>query len=95
MADTNGIAALMKALNDTPTLGGGLNKSSGAQRNAKTATIKQTSFVVPNSTSQSAGVIRAASKSPAASAPLPKILTPEGRSLDPKAPRGSYLNLLV
>jgi hypothetical protein len=35
------------------------------------------------------------SSSSAGATALPKILSPEGKGYDPKAPKGSYVNLVI
>jgi hypothetical protein len=94
MADTSGIAALMKALNDSPTLGGGLKPSTIARpaSTAKSAGIGATTGIGTASRG-----IRSAAPSVSAAAPikLPRVLTAEGQDYNPKAPRGSYVDLVV
>jgi len=96
MADTNGIAALLKALNETPGLGSGL-KPQGVARS--------TAIAKPSAATSTAGVTGSrmvglsgqsiAPRAAGAPASLPKILTAEGESLNRKAPRGSYLDIVV
>ena len=97
MADTGGIAALMKALNESPSLGSGL-KSSGVSRSSAVARtvapVKSTS--VSQTGSAALRTARASlSSSSAGATALPKILSPEGKGYDPKAPKGSYVNLVI
>lgn len=92
MADTGGIAALMKALNETPSLGsglksGGVSKAGGISRSGGIAATKSVGAPA-TSFSQS---IRTAS----APAKLPRVLGAEGKGYDPKAPRGSYIDVVV
>jgi len=112
MADTGGIAALMKALNEQPSLGSGLRnqgvgKSSAIARTARPAASKavnatsDTTFasaVTSTSAAQTgAAALRAArgALATAANQPLPKVLGAGGAGYNPKAPKGTYLNLVV
>ena len=117
MADTGGIAALLKALNENPSLGSGLrnqgvNKANGvarAQRAAASSAVSSTSAATGTSfadavTSTSAAqtgaaALRAArnamSSAAASTGPLPKVLGAGGAGYNPKAPRGTYLNMVV
>ena len=102
MADTGGIAALMKALNESPALGSGL-KSSGASRSsgvARTANVNKAAGVAKTSgISTGPSTLRSirgvSSTSSAAPIQMPKILRPEGKGYDPKAPKGTYVNLVI
>ena len=93
MADTNGIAALLKALNETPGLGSGL-RPSGVARPAAAATTTGASAI---SGSRMVGLSGQSVSPKAVGAPttLPKILTADGENYNPKAPRGSYLDIVI
>lgn len=93
MADSSGIAALMKALNDSPSLGSGLKPAPVARAGAAARTSAASG---PTSLSSAARSLRATSVSATATTTAkPKILQAEGQGYDPKAPRGTYLNLLI
>jgi hypothetical protein len=95
MADTGGIAALMKALNESPSLGSGLS-ATGAR---KAGAVARASNAVRSTSAAQTGsaALRSARSSLAAAStgPLPKIASPAGKGYDPKAPKGTYLNLVV
>jgi len=97
MADTGGIAALMKALNDTPNLGSGLKANGVSKTNGIAKPRAATTVTTSAVTSSKADLVRSFRAAAAAAAPvqLPKILGAEGKGFDPKAPRGSYLDLVV
>lgn len=103
MADTGGLAVLLKALNDSPGLGAGLKQSgvanssavARAQKLAKTAGVSKSADIAKTGISNLRALQAATTVFSAAPANLPKILLPEGKGLDPKAPRGSYVNLVV
>jgi hypothetical protein len=97
MADTGGIASLLKALNEQPALGSGLRTSAVS----RPVGIARASNAVRSTSAAQTGsaALRAARTSLAAAqtgtAPLPKIASPAGKGYDPKAPKGSYVNLLI
>ncbi len=91
MADTSGIAALMKALNDSPNLGAGLKPAPVARSGAAART---SSTAGTTSLSNAARTLRSTSVIGAGTA-KPKILQADGQGYDPKAPRGTYLNMVI
>ena len=97
MANTEGIAALLKALNESPGLGSGLKPNSVGQtaRAARAKGPATDNFATGLSGSTMRPIRAAASGKTGPAMPLPKILGPEGQNLDPKAPRGTYLNVVV
>ena len=97
MADTGGIAALMKALNDTPSLGSGLKSTGVAKTNgvARPSRASSSTSVSTTGASFSRPFSAAAATSGKGSVQLPKILQAEGQGYDPKAPRGSYVDMVV
>ncbi len=93
MADTGGIGALLKALNESPALGsglkpGGVGRLSGVAR----AAAPTASSSIAAAKTNIARSFRAAAAAPTQ---LPRVLGAEGKGFDPKAPKGSYVNLLV
>lgn len=97
MADTGGIAALLKALNDTPGLGAGLKPTPGTTRSnafAAAAGISKPASTAAAATATPARPIRSATTIGAAQA-KPKVLVSEGLSYNARAPRGTYLDLVI
>jgi hypothetical protein len=104
MADTGGIAALLKALNESPALGAGLKPGASvakvsspgqASAFAAAAGINKPSAATATIAATSARPIRAAS-SLGATAAKPKIhVADDGMSYRANAPRGTYLDMVV
>ncbi len=104
MADTGGIAALMKALDNSPGLGSGLKPSAKASRSAeffaaasgvsKSSDIGGTTQTTTTAAPPSAiRITRPASLGSAGA--KPKLVIAEGQSYNAKAPRGSYVDITV
>jgi hypothetical protein len=97
MADTGGIAALLKALNDTPGLGAGLKPTPPVARSnafAVAAGIAKPAATTAAATAAPARPIRSAATIGAAQA-KPKVLVSDGLSYNARAPRGTYLDLVI
>ncbi len=97
MADTGGIAALLKALNDSPGLGGGLKPTPAVQRSSEFAAtagiVKPASTATTTAAAAPARPVRSASNAYGGS--KPKVLIADGMTYSPRAPRGTYLDMLV
>ena len=100
MADTGGIAALLKALNESPALGAGLKPGASVSNSA--AIAKSSTFAAAAGIAKASGTgaataarpIRAASSLNAAAA-KPKLHIADGLSYRANAPRGTYLDVVV
>ena len=98
MADTGGIAALLKALNETPALGAGLKAPSSVGRPGEFAAAAgitkpaATAATTPTGPAAQARPIRSAASYNGAKA---KTLTADGVAYNARAPRGTYLDLVV
>ena len=109
MADTGGTAALINALNQRPALGAGLGGSGVTRPSSATRTsaagasslVDASNAIFSTSPAQTgSAALRSArsslaSASPAAPQKLPKIAAPEGKGYDPKAPKGTYVNVVI
>jgi hypothetical protein len=102
MADTGGIAALLKALDGSPGLGAGLKPS--ARPTARTGDFAAAAGVsrTPATTIDGPGAAAPAAtlrpvRTTTRTAPPPKPSTviAEGKAYDAKAPRGSYLDIVI
>ncbi len=104
MADTGGIAALLNALDGTPGLGAGLKPSAKASRSAEFFAAAAGGSV-KGSAASGAAAAASASAAPTSSirvnrqaAPAsakPRQIIADGQSYDAKAPRGTYLDMVI
>jgi hypothetical protein len=100
MADTGGIAALMKALNESPGLGSGLKPAASAPASrsnafAAAAGISQTSATGATSSASRASASRPIRTAASFNGAKPKTLVADGLSYSANAPRGTYLDMVV
>ena len=109
MADTGGIEALLRALNDSPALGAGLKPTRTAARSntfaaaaglsGATATVAPATTATATSTAAPAGTAPArpvrAAASLAGTQAKPKTIISDGIAYSTRAPRGTYLDLVI
>jgi hypothetical protein len=100
MADTGGIAALLKALNETPALGAGLKAPASTGRASSSNFASVAGIAKPASTAATTATTTAATARPIRTAASyngvkPKTLSADGVSYNARAPRGTYLDLVV
>lgn len=103
MADTAGIAALLKALNESPSLGAGLKPTQSVPRSnafaaaagiTRTAGTTAATGTAAATATTTARPVRAAASLGSTSV-KPKTIVADGVSYNARAPRGTYLDVVV
>jgi len=98
MADSNGIAALLRVLDDSPGLGSGLRPGPSVQRSgafaAAAGIAKPANAGATSAAATPARPMRAAASLSTATA-RPKTLIADGMAYNAGAPRGTYLDLVI